>query len=75
MPFPFPRDTGLVNGSANRYTLSARSSPYSHATRCKYDGAITKIAVASVHKVWENRRGRCALASMPHSPSYVPRDH
>ena len=63
---PFPRDTGLVNGSANRYALSARSSPYSHTTRCKYDGAITKIAVASAHKVRESLLGpMCARVNAP----------
>ena len=72
---PTTEDTGLVNGSANRYALSARSSPYSQMTRCRSNGPITKIAPASAHKSRESFDGECALASIPHARASVLRDH
>lgn len=61
----FANESGVLNGSANKYDSVACSSPYSHNIRCKYEGGITNIASAVAHKSLESLEGTWALASIP----------
>ena len=62
--WPLPSADGPVNGSANKYVLYARSSPWSTRIRRTYSGPMTNKASARPHRLRVSCVGRCPVASM-----------